>query len=54
MALQPNSGMLETQKLLGASNYIVWQFRIKNILQEDYLWNWLRLMQLFLLDQCKR
>jgi hypothetical protein len=36
MALQPNSDMFETQKLVGASNYIVWQFRIKNILQMDF------------------
>jgi hypothetical protein len=50
MALQPNSGMFETQKLVGASNYIVWQFKIKNILQRIICGNWLRLMQLFLLD----
>jgi hypothetical protein len=46
--------MFETQKLVGVSNYIVWQFRIKNILQMDFFWNWLRLMQLFLLDQSRR
>ncbi len=38
MAFQPNSGMFEIQKLVGASNYIAQQFRIKNNLQKDYLW----------------
>ncbi len=30
--------MFETQKLVGVSNYNVWQFKIKNILQKDDLW----------------
>jgi hypothetical protein len=38
MALQPNSGMFETQKLVGASNYIIWKFIIKNIFQIYHLW----------------
>jgi hypothetical protein len=38
MAHQLESGVSETQKLVGVSNYNVWQFKIKNILQKDDLW----------------
>jgi hypothetical protein len=38
MAHQLESGVSETQKLVGVSNYNVWQFKIKNILQKDDMW----------------
>jgi len=38
MAHQLESGVSETQKLVGVSNYNVWQFKIQNILQKDDMW----------------
>ncbi|CAK9869870.1 unnamed protein product [Sphagnum jensenii] len=38
MAHQLESGVSKTQKLVGVSNYNVWQFKIKNILHKDDLW----------------